>query len=86
MVLAGGDRARQHAGAGLLGAVEDLLEPAVDEAALRRDAEDEAEERGRNGQDDERRDHRPALSWTWSHAARGPRHSPQKVMKIIRNV
>ena len=27
-----------------------------------------------------------ALSWTWSQIARGPRHSPQKVMKIIRNV
>ncbi len=27
-----------------------------------------------------------ALSWTWSHTAFGPRHSPQKVMKIMRNV
>ena len=27
-----------------------------------------------------------ALSWTWSQTAPGPRHSPQKVMKIMRNV
>ena len=79
-MLARRDRAGLDAGAGLLGCVEDLFEPVVNEAALGRDAEQQAGEDRRHREDDEGATMVGALSWTWSHTAFGPRHSPQNVM------
>ena len=49
------DGAGLDARVGRLGSVEDLLEPGVNLATLGRDAEKQAEKRGRDGQDDQRR-------------------------------